>query len=289
VVVRPSFVTAIVSPRALSRECLRHILGAADFSIAAMAATVGEIVPYLEAEERPILFVLDVDAEQDHAAQIVFLRERYPNAHIAMLADHDQLGEASVLAAFRSGADAYFQRPSADIFVKSLELVVKGETILPPSILSFILGQRKNEEVTNDLVARYAQQRSPPDAEAPGSQSPRLSAREQCILRCLIEGHSNKMIARKNDLAEATVKVHVKAILRKIRVNNRTQAAVWGMNHDALLLGMANGEREGTQPRAVDALANYADPGLGQSGPVVHGAPHVVSADHRPEPRLSLG
>jgi two-component system nitrate/nitrite response regulator NarL len=283
VVGRPSFVTAIVSPRALSRECLRHILGAADFSIAAMAATVGEVVPYLEAEERPILFVLDVDAEQDHAAQIVFVRERYRNAHIAMLADHDHLSEASVLAAFRSGADAYFQRPSADIFVKSLELVVMGETILPPSILSFMLGQRKNEEVTNDLVAMDDH------AEAPGSQSPRLSAREQCILRCLIEGHSNKMIARRNDLAEATVKVHVKAILRKIRVNNRTQAAVWGMNHDALLLGMANGGREGTQLPAVDDLANCADPDLGQSGPVVHGAPRIVSPGRRPRPRLGLG
>jgi two-component system nitrate/nitrite response regulator NarL len=249
VVGRLSFVTAIVSPRALSRECLRHILGAADFSIAAMVTTVGEVVPYLEAEKRPILFVLDVDAEQDHAAQIVFLKERYRNAHIAMLADHGHLSEASVLAAFRSGADAYFQRPSADTFVKSLELVVMGGTILPPSILSFMLGQRKNEEITNDLVARDDQQQSPPaDAEAPGSRRPRLSAREQCILRCLIEGDSNKMIARKNGLAEATVKVHVKAILRKVRVNNRTQAAVWGMSHDALLLGMANGGREGTQP-----------------------------------------
>jgi two-component system nitrate/nitrite response regulator NarL len=55
--------------------------------------------------------------------------------------------------------------------------------------------------------------------------------REKSILRCLIEGHSNKCIARKIDIAEATVKVHVKAILRKIRVQNRTQAAIWGMNN----------------------------------------------------------
>jgi len=59
------------------------------------------------------------------------------------------------------------------------------------------------------------------------------------ILRCLIEGNSNKSIARKIDIAEATVKVHVKAILRKIRVQNRTQAAIWGMNN-ALLLQPAN-------------------------------------------------
>ena len=50
------------------------------------------------------------------------------------------------------------------------------------------------------------------------------------ILRCLIEGASNKCIARKIDITEATVKVHIKEILRKIRVQNRTQAAIWGIN-----------------------------------------------------------
>ena len=55
--------------------------------------------------------------------------------------------------------------------------------------------------------------------------------REKSILRYLIEGDSNKSIARKIDITEATVKVHVKAILRKIRVHNRTQAAIWGMNN----------------------------------------------------------
>jgi two-component system, NarL family, nitrate/nitrite response regulator NarL len=55
----------------------------------------------------------------------------------------------------------------------------------------------------------------------------RFSAREQCVLRGLIEGNSNKTIARRYKISDATVKVHVKAILRKIRVKNRTQAAIW--------------------------------------------------------------
>ena len=61
--------------------------------------------------------------------------------------------------------------------------------------------------------------------------APQLSPREKSILRCLMEGDFNKCIARKIDIAEATVKVHVKAILRKIRVQNRTQAAIWAMNN----------------------------------------------------------
>ena len=66
--------------------------------------------------------------------------------------------------------------------------------------------------------------------QAKTSYTPRLSARQQSILRCLIQGDSNKTIARKMAIAEATVKVHVKAILRKIRVHNRTQAAIWAMS-----------------------------------------------------------
>ncbi|TIV05318.1 MAG: hypothetical protein E5W02_28205, partial [Mesorhizobium sp.] len=79
-----------------------------------------------------------------------------------------------------------------------------------------------------------------------------LSNREKSILSCLIEGESNKTIARKIDIAEATVKVHVKAILRKIRVRNRTQAAVWAMNHGVLTpssgTGLSGNEKVAIQP-----------------------------------------
>ena len=58
-----------------------------------------------------------------------------------------------------------------------------------------------------------------------------LSEREEQILRDLVKGLSNKIIARKLDIAEATVKVHMKSILRKIRVANRTQGAIWAVEN----------------------------------------------------------
>jgi two-component system nitrate/nitrite response regulator NarL len=61
----------------------------------------------------------------------------------------------------------------------------------------------------------------------------RLSPQESRILNSLAEGHSNKVIARKLGAAEATVKVHVKSILRKIGAANRTQAAMWAMRSGA--------------------------------------------------------
>jgi DNA-binding CsgD family transcriptional regulator len=60
----------------------------------------------------------------------------------------------------------------------------------------------------------------------PGRAMRALSERELDILRCLSQGHSNKVIARQLVIAEATVKAHVKALLRKMQVANRTQAAI---------------------------------------------------------------
>jgi two-component system nitrate/nitrite response regulator NarL len=75
-----------------------------------------------------------------------------------------------------------------------------------------------------------------PTAEASQAETrprvvPRLSERETQILDSIVHGYSNKLIARKCGITEATVKVHMKSILRKIQVVNRTQAAVWAMEN----------------------------------------------------------
>ncbi|MFH6787348.1 MULTISPECIES: LuxR C-terminal-related transcriptional regulator [Methylobacterium] len=73
------------------------------------------------------------------------------------------------------------------------------------------------------LLARaFPDQRAPRATVAGG-----LSQREREILSSLAEGNSNKVIARKHNITEATVKVHVRHILRKLNFNNRTQAALW--------------------------------------------------------------
>lgn len=61
-----------------------------------------------------------------------------------------------------------------------------------------------------------------------------LSLREREILSSLAEGSSNKVIARKHNITEATVKVHVRHILRKLNFNNRTQAALWAKEYSAM-------------------------------------------------------
>src|SRR3546814_6654822 len=58
-----------------------------------------------------------------------------------------------------------------------------------------------------------------------------LSEREMQIIQCLVQGESNKMIANRLNIAEATVKVHMKTLLRKINAVNRTQAAIWALDN----------------------------------------------------------
>jgi two-component system nitrate/nitrite response regulator NarL len=71
----------------------------------------------------------------------------------------------------------------------------------------------------------------PTNASSAAETANRLSTREAQILRHLTQGASNKLIARELGLAEATIKVHLKAILRKAKVANRTQAAMWAQQH----------------------------------------------------------
>ena len=94
-----------------------------------------------------------------------------------------------------------------------------GVTVLPTTFLSDVLGREEHRLDDHDPIL------------ATDQIAPQLSPREKLVLHCLVKGDSNKSIAKKLDSAEATVKVHVQAILRRIRVHNRTQAAIWAMKN----------------------------------------------------------
>jgi two-component system nitrate/nitrite response regulator NarL len=70
------------------------------------------------------------------------------------------------------------------------------------------------------------------------------------IVRCLLNGDSNKVVANHLNITEATVKVHLKSLLRKINATNRTQAAIWALNN-----GFAN-EPQQQQPAKVAGAGN---------------------------------
>jgi DNA-binding NarL/FixJ family response regulator len=227
---RYSFGVILVGKCSLLREGLARILRSAHFRVLASVRCADDL-PISKIYPHQMLFLVIRTGDDFYATieQVGTLKKCHPDGRLAVVADHYQPIE--LVSAFRAGATGYFvDDMSSDAFVKSIELVMMGETVFPPELLSFALESEANH--SHEAALRDGNQA--PLVTAEDAIAPQLSPREQSILRYLVKGESNKSIARKIDIAEATVKVHVKAILRKIRVHNRTQAAIWGMNSGSL-------------------------------------------------------
>jgi two-component system nitrate/nitrite response regulator NarL len=173
----------------------------------------------------PTLVIVDgSDAASSLAETVTTLKGQYPQARIALIADGSDL--SSVKLARSVGVDGFCSSAGGrEVLIKSLELVMMGEAVLPTHLMTLLLDMIP---VSGELEA---QDKAGVGREWSDATLPKLSTREAEILHCLTEGAPNKIIARKLDVAEATVKVHIKAILRKIGAANRTQAAMWATTH----------------------------------------------------------
>jgi len=222
-------VTVLVEPNLLVREGLIRILAGTQFEVGAHAASLGEL--QLEAHDSPSMFIIaDPDQASEGEDPIVQVRREHPSAWIVCLASTDH--PARCLDVIRAGANAVLTHQlSADALVKSLELVSLGVAPIPTNLLKELLDQRHDAVPSwqPDLEAQQAHTGNGGPLLRSARDVP-LSTRELNILGCIQKGNSNKVIAREYDIAEATVKVHVKSILRKIGAANRTQAAIWAMS-----------------------------------------------------------
>jgi two-component system nitrate/nitrite response regulator NarL len=180
-------------------------------------------LPVIE-DASPTLFVIDENSFVGGSIDLVKrLKAHAPSARIVMLAD--AFDPATVAAGWDAGVNGFcLSTHKHDVLVKSLELVMLGEAVLPAIIVLPLAG-----------AYAYSFYRKPAEdsreSSANGHTTRKLSNRESEILTCLTEGEPNKVIARRLNLSEATVKVHVKAILKKIGACNRTQAALWATRH----------------------------------------------------------
>jgi DNA-binding NarL/FixJ family response regulator len=279
-----AFATILVGKSILLREGLARILRSANFRIVASISCANDLQPSRPQLHQPLFLIAHTGDNFDAAIeQIGIIRDRHPTARIAIVADRYRLGE--LVSALRAGAHGYFvDVMTCDVFIKSIELVMMGETIYPPAFRSFVLDPEINH--LDEAVLREDQEQGHEQEQMiliteDTMEPPQLSPREKSILRCLVEGDSNKCIARKIDIAEATVKVHVKAILRKIRVQNRTQAAIWGMKNGSLAPANNN-----SSPSTADANKLLSKPvsmiseikqieGPAPSGVIIHEANNV--------------
>ncbi|MGH6678509.1 MAG: LuxR C-terminal-related transcriptional regulator [Bradyrhizobium sp.] len=256
---QPSLATVIVGQDSLLREGCARILRSVNFRILASVSCADDLPSKVHPDPSLFLIFHTGNEFRPVAEQIKRFKASYANARIAIVADGYRPDE--LVSGFRAGASGYFvEGITCDVFVRSLELLMMGETVLPTTFLSYVLGSE------DDGLDTHCEDSNEVILLADG-MAPQLSPREKLILRCLTEGDSNKSIARKIDIAEATVKVHIKAILRKIRVRNRTQAAIWGMNN-----GCQPRTTIGGAPPLSPDIAKRVPNSIGLSSEMDHGS-----------------
>jgi len=124
--------------------------------------------------------------------------------------------ERDLVEALRNGAKGYLLKEmEPDDVVAALREIVKGETVVAPNLTQVLARVVKGE----------------PILETEPSPIDDLTPREAEILSLLAEGQSNKVIARNLGISDGTVKLHVKAILRKLNIHSRVEAAVIAVEH----------------------------------------------------------
>ncbi|MGJ4949696.1 LuxR C-terminal-related transcriptional regulator [Bradyrhizobium sp. HKCCYLS20291] len=222
--------TVLIGPNALRREGTLLVLGDTEFRVVALASDLGKIVSASLAQYGELLFVVDCGSDISSIVdKVAAIKSDLPGSRFVLLAEYSS--SELVLAAFRAGVNAYLVNvPTRDVFIKALELVMLGEPILPVELLNDLeVWSEAFSKTLGTATSDVSEADRPVDPFIEGPRSP-LSEQEKAILRCIAHGASNKQIARKLGIAEATVKVHVKSILRKVDVQNRTQAAIWAMS-----------------------------------------------------------
>jgi two-component system, NarL family, nitrate/nitrite response regulator NarL len=224
-----SIVCVIVHPSRIVREGLTRILSNSPFEPACTASSVDDVPSSIAGAGEQVLVLIGV-REENVAEDLSAAKASFPDAHVVVVGDANQ--RDLVTAALAMGATSFVDEniPTSTL-IKELELVVEGEPVISVLIVRRLLG-RASSPPSEEVVATGAFDELQPaetQGQAEQEQKSQLSGREAAILSALVQGASNKMIACQLKITEATVKVHVKAILRKIRVRNRTQAAIWAL------------------------------------------------------------
>lgn len=159
---------------------------------------------------RPDVVLLDMRMPgMDGLGVLRHLRQSGLKMPIAMLTTSSN--EQDLVEALRSGAQGYLIKDmEPDDLVLALRDIVAGKTVVAPDLAPVLAKVVQGESVTARDPSPFSE----------------LTPREGEILGLLAEGQSNKAIARNLGISDGTVKLHVKAILRKLGVHSRVEAAV---------------------------------------------------------------
>jgi len=200
---------AIADDHEIVRRGLRMtILGEEDMELVGEAANGREAV-LLAAAQSPDVLLLDIQMpEMDGLAAAEAIRAAQPDVHILILTSFDT--DAKLYAALKAGVTGYLLKDTpGDSLVAAIRGAAQGIPQLHPDIARKLMGQMP----------------------APATPLDELTEREREVLTLLAQGNSNKEIAARLFLTEATVKSYVSTILGKLHVADRTQAALLAVRY----------------------------------------------------------
>ena len=203
----PRPTTIIVESRLLIREALKSLMTESSYRVVCEVGSISGIgLPTIDRDE-PGLVILSAQSADIALIEAVGARRLWPDSKIILLYENASPADfQKLLTSELNGCVSWFVSP--ETLISTLDLIVTRD-------LRLMVATDANHFVIQ-----------PVRADEP---HPRLTEREAQILDGLVKGHANKVIARTCDIAEETVKVHIRSILQKIRVENRTQAALWAM------------------------------------------------------------
>ncbi len=205
----------VIDDHTLFREGLEGLLTRRDIEVVASVGD-GEQGIRLAKELKPDIILLDMRMPDLNGLGVLArLKDTDLDMPIAMLTTSTE--ERDLVEALRNGAKGYLLKDmEPDSLVVALRDIVGGKTVVAPTLAP--------------ILAKVVQGNVPSDA-ADESPFEDLTPRETEILGLLAEGQSNKVIARNLGISDGTVKLHVKAILRKLNVHSRVEAAVLAVEH----------------------------------------------------------
>ena len=198
------------------------------FEVSGQAGDIGEALRCVE-RSAPDLVLLDNHLPGVLGVDgIASLKALAPEMRILMLTMSEN--ENDLAAALQAGADGYLLKTvELDHLAGYILQVLAGESVVSPEMMTKLVTAFRAKGLQG-AAAVPAISAAPAGVAAPARDSSGLnllSAREREVLALIAQGDSNKAIARKLDIAETTVKIHVQHILRKLQLTSRVQAAVY--------------------------------------------------------------
>ena len=205
----------IVDDHSLVREGLKAILSQSDLDAQFVEAWDADgLQTGLKNHPDLALVLLDIGLPGISGLELIaHIQAQRPQLPIIMLsADHEPL---TVTRALNLGASGFLPKSSlSQVLVSAIRLVISGGIYIPP------------EALQKSAFKAIPTPKSAPETAATSFETLGFTARQIEVFHLLLQGMSNKQICRQIDIAEATVKIHVRAILRALTVNSRSEAIV---------------------------------------------------------------